>query len=109
MSSPTTTSWRSNPCSSQECDVNAAAERRREDLARLRAMCAASNGRLRLVSCSGDPPSEITIELTCRTAGSRDYPTRALERIRAGIQFPLRYPFQEPLVALDPPVFHPNV
>ena len=89
--------------------MNVAAERRREDLARLEAMCAASNGRLRVTDRSGDAPSEITIQLACRTAGSESYPSRVVERVRARIRFPHRYPFQEPLVELDPPVFHPNV
>jgi len=89
--------------------MNAAAERRRQDLARLQAMCAASNGRLRLVSRSGEPPIDLTIELACRTAGSDKYPSSAIDRVSARIVFPARYPFDPPLVALDPPVFHPNV
>lgn len=89
--------------------MNAALERRREDFARLEAMCAASGGRMLLVSKNGDPPIDITIELVCRTAGSSDYPDRAVQRTRALISFPARYPFQAPKVHLTPATFHPNV
>ncbi len=49
--------------------MNAGAERRREDLARLEGMCAVSGGRLLLVSRNGDPPIDITIDLVCRYGG----------------------------------------
>lgn len=89
--------------------MNAATERRRQDLARRQSVCAASGGRVRVVSHSGEPPNEITVELTCRAAASNEYPTRAAARVRARIQLPARYPFHPPLVFLDPPVYHPNV
>jgi hypothetical protein len=94
---------------SQEGAVNAGAERRREDLSRLEGMCAVSGSRLLLVSRNGDPPIDITIDLVCRTAGSHVYPARAVERTRARITFPARYPFQPPVVHLTPVTFHPNV
>lgn len=89
--------------------MTAAAERRHQDCARLQAMCAASDGRLRLIARSGDPPADLTIELACRSALSEEYPGRWVDRVRARIQLPARYPFQPPLVMLDPPIFHPNV
>lgn len=89
--------------------MNAGAERRREDLAKLEALAAASGGRLVLVSREGDPPTDITIELACRTAGSSAYPARAVDRTRARISLPARYPFQPPAVHVTPVTFHPNV
>ena len=89
--------------------MNAGAERRREDLAKVEALAAASGGRLVLVSREGNPPTDITIDLACRTAGSSAYPARAVDRTRARISLPARYPFQPPAVYLTPVTFHPNV
>lgn len=89
--------------------MSAGAERRREDLRRLESLCASSGGRVRLLGRKGDPPSEIIIELRCKTAGSRDYPGRYVEHTEVRIQFPARYPFQEPLAEVLTPIFHPNV
>ena len=89
--------------------MDAAAERRREDLAKVEALCAASGGRLHLISRHGNPPTELTLELSCRTAGSTDYPTRAIERSRLRVSFPGRYPFQAPVVHVAPVTLHPNV
>ena len=89
--------------------MNPGAERRREDLARLEGLATASGGRLLLVSREGDPPTDITIELACRTAGSNAYPARAVDRTRARISLPARYPFQPPAVHVMPVTFHPNV
>jgi len=89
--------------------VNAGAERRRQDIFRLEGLAAASGGRLAVVSRRGDPPTDITIELVCRTAGSTAYPARAIDRTRARITLPARYPFQAPVVDLVPVTFHPNV
>lgn len=89
--------------------MSAGAERRREDLRRLETLCESSGGRLRVLSHRGDPPSEITIELRCKTAASMEYPARHVERTEVRIQFPARYPFQEPLAEIQTPIFHPNV
>jgi hypothetical protein len=72
-------------------------------------MCAASGSRLVLISRDNDPPTDIEIDLACRTAGSSAYPARAVERTRARISFPARYPFQPPVVHLSPVTYHPNV
>ena len=89
--------------------MNAGAERRREDLVRVETLCAASAGRLLLVSRNGNPPTELTLELACRTAGASDYPARAVERTRLHVSFPARYPFQAPVVHVSPVTLHPNV
>lgn len=89
--------------------MSAGAERRREDLRRLDAICASSGGKLSVLSRKGEPPSELTIRLACRTAPSADYPATTTQQTRVRIQFPARYPFQEPLVEIESPIFHPNV
>ena len=89
--------------------MDVGAERRRADLSKLERMCAASGGRLVLISRAGDPPTDITLDLACRTAGSSAYPAQAVGRTRAHISFPARYPFHPPVVHLAPVTFHPNV
>jgi hypothetical protein len=89
--------------------VSAAAERRREDLRRLQALCGESDGQLQLLASSGDPPTDAVVELACRTAGSRDYPDRAVERTRVSIWLPARYPFEPPRAMIQTHIFHPNV
>jgi hypothetical protein len=89
--------------------MDAGAERRYSDLRKLEALCAASDGRVRLVAHSGAPPTQVDIELQCRTAGSSEYPREAITRVRARINLPARYPLHQPQVLLTPVVFHPNV
>jgi ribosomal protein S27E len=64
---------------------------------------------LRLLAKNGEPLSELTIELVCRTVGSPKYPSDPVERTRARIHLPERYPKAEPLVDILSPIFHPNV
>jgi ubiquitin-protein ligase len=68
-----------------------------------------SGGRLQVVDRKGDPPNEITIELRCKTAASTEYPAHHAERTEVRIQFPARYPFQEPLAEIKTRILHPNV
>lgn len=89
--------------------MNAAAERRREDVRRLQETAGHSGGRVRVIRTSGDPISSIVLELQFRTAGGRNYPSRTLDRVTATIELPSRYPWERPTLTLDPPVFHPNV
>lgn len=89
--------------------MSAGAERRREDLRRLDSLCANSDGRLRVLGRKGEPASEVIIEMRCRTAGSADYPIQHIDRTEVRIQFPARYPFQEPLAEVQTRIFHPNV
>jgi hypothetical protein len=72
-------------------------------------MCAASGGRLRLLSTRGDPPREMTLELQCRTAASAAYPRDVSARTNVRIQFSARYPFEPPLAEILTPIYHPNV
>jgi hypothetical protein len=89
--------------------MDAGVERRREDLRRLETLCATANGRLRLLAASGVPPNRVVVELSCRTAGSAEYPGLAVDRTRVSILLPARYPFEPPQAIVDTRIFHPNV
>jgi len=106
---PTTTNSRSSRCWSRDPKMDAAADRRRADVARLQSLCAASRGRVRIVSTQGNPPHEVVVELAFRTVDSSAYPGRSISSIRARIDLHARYPLQPPQVTLSPAVFHPNV
>lgn len=88
---------------------NAAAERRRQDLARLQELCARSAGRMRVLETTGDPLRELTVELRCKTAPSAQYPALVQQATRVRVQLPVRYPFETPLVQVTTPIYHPNV
>jgi hypothetical protein len=100
---------RFSPSSSPEAAVSAADARRREDVRRLHAICSTSGGRLQVISTKGDPPQEVTITLACRTAASAGYPNDVSRKTTVRVQFPERYPFQEPIAQVLTPIFHPNV
>jgi hypothetical protein len=89
--------------------MSAGDQRRREDIRRLQSVCAASAGRLQILSTRGEPAREVTIEIACKTAASAGYPDDVSQRTKVRIQFPDRYPFQEPLAEIQTPIFHPNV
>lgn len=89
--------------------TSAHALRRQSDVERLRALAAASRGRLAVIEANPTGGSPIRIEIQCRTAQSADYPARTGERVRLRINLPARYPFERPTVALETPLFHPNV
>jgi ubiquitin-protein ligase len=90
--------------------MNALQTRRREDLAKVRALCSKSGGRVQLVHANGDAPTTIQLKLQYRTAGSSLYPSKDLKSVDLSIQIPSGYPFRSPPVALlSPTVFHPNV
>jgi hypothetical protein len=87
--------------------VHPAGVRVAADLERLRALAAASGGRIGLV---GTPaPGRFVLELGYATAGSREYPTVDQTRTRLVIDLPARYPFQPPIATVMTPIFHPNV
>lgn len=89
--------------------LDARAERRRQDLARLRELAALAPSRLVLLGSKGSPMNEVELLLRYRTAGSADYPARRLDETRLHLQLAARYPFEEPIATLAPIVFHPNV
>lgn len=83
--------------------------RRQSDVERLRALAAASRGRITVIDASPTGGAPLRIEVQCRTAPSADYPARTTERVRIRINLPARYPFERPTVAIESPIFHPNV
>lgn len=83
--------------------------RRASDLERLRALAAGSGGRLQIVEAGERPGTPIRLHCRCRTAGGEDYPLRAIDGVTLRIDLPARYPFERPAVAVESPIFHPNV
>jgi ubiquitin-protein ligase len=89
--------------------MSAFADRRTEDLKKLHDLAARSNGKLRVVRSSGDPPSDIALSFNLKTARSSSYPKEIQNGIMVAIKLPARYPFQEPSAHIETPIFHPNV
>jgi len=87
--------------------VNPASVRLAADLERLRALAAASSGRIALVGMPA--PGRFVLELGYATASSRAYPVVRETRTRLVIDLPARYPFQPPAATVTTPIFHPNV
>jgi hypothetical protein len=83
--------------------------RRAADLERLRALEAASHGRLKALAADATPGRPIRLEMRCRTAADERYPARAVVGVSFRIDLPLRYPFERPAVTIESPIFHPNV
>ncbi|MET0507707.1 MAG: ubiquitin-conjugating enzyme E2 [Burkholderiaceae bacterium] len=83
--------------------------RRQADVERLRALAAASRGRLTLIEAAPTGGAPIRFEVRCRTAVSNEYPARAAERVLMRVNLPARYPFERPTVTIESPIFHPNV
>ena len=89
--------------------LDARAERRRQDLEKLRALAERSSSRISLEAHRGSPMNQVELLLLFRTAPSDEYPRRVLSETRLHLQLAARYPFEEPIATLSPVVFHPNV
>ena len=90
--------------------MNPLETRRREDLARVRAMCGRADDRLALVSADSDAPSELRLRARLRVALDDTYPARAGESLALRIVIPQGYPFRDaPRTFVSPAVWHPNV
>ena len=83
--------------------------RLQSDLERLRALAAASAGRIVLLAGPTPAAPVARLELQYATAGSDRYPVERREQTRISITLPTRYPFQSPLAAVQSPIWHPNV
>jgi hypothetical protein len=83
--------------------------RLRSDVDLLRALAAATAGRIVLESLPSPVRPVFVVGLACVTAGSPRYPAERESRV--GIQVTLleRYPFQAPVAMVRTPIFHPNV
>jgi hypothetical protein len=89
--------------------VNPLAERRLQDLAKIKRLGERARGRISVTDTLGTPPSEITVALNYKTAGSARYPEDVRDTTRIKIVLGARYPFLEPAVDILDPVFNPNV
>jgi hypothetical protein len=90
--------------------VNPLELRRRQDLERVRALCAASRGRLVLERADGDAPSEVRLRARLRVALDAGYPARAGSEVALRVTIPAGYPLRErPRTVVTPIVWHPNV
>lgn len=89
--------------------MTAFAERRAHDIDKIRDLGRTSNGRVVILSASGNPVSKISLELRYKTAGSQKYPSASQDVTRVTIELPARYPFAEPSATITTPIYHPNV
>ncbi len=89
--------------------MSAFAERRTQDLEKLREMDRKSGGRVKLTSATGNPASKLVLELHYRTAGSTRYPAETQSVTKVAIDLPAKYPFAEPTANILTPIYHPNV
>jgi hypothetical protein len=79
------------------------------DVDRLRALAAASRGRIALVVLPAPGAPRFVLELAFVTAGSSAYPADRRTTTRLVIDLPARYPFLPPAATITTPIFHPNV
>lgn len=89
--------------------MNAFDERRIQDIQKLTQLATHSKGRLRVAKVSGSPVDHIELEFNLKTAGSSGYPDKVSTVTRLQISLPARYPFVEPAVTVNTPIYHPNV
>lgn len=89
--------------------MSAYAQRRKEDLQKLRQLAASYPGRIAIAKVNGDPPSEIEVVLTFKTAPSQHYPRAVQEQTHVVVSLPAKYPFVAPAVIIRTPILHPNV
>jgi hypothetical protein len=79
------------------------------DVDRLRALAAASGGRIGLVALPTAGSPRFALDLCFVTAGSSAYPADRRTTTRLVIDLPARYPFMPPAATIATPIFHPNV
>lgn len=89
--------------------MSAFAERRTQDVEKLKNLSASSNKRILVTRVAGNPANEIDIEFHFKTAPSRKYPKTSQDVTKLTISLPARYPLVEPIVSIATPIFHPNV
>jgi ubiquitin-protein ligase len=89
--------------------MSISAERIKQDLLKISELSKSVNGRVKVVSTTGNPVSKIILEINYPTAPSRDYPRKVQQKTEVKIELLSRYPFQEPNATITTPVYHPNV
>ena len=83
--------------------------RREADVEHVRALAAASDGRVAIVALPAPGQPRFVLDLACTTAGSPRYPAQPRRSSRLAIQLAPRHPFEPPTATLLTPVFHPHV
>lgn len=84
-------------------------ERIKQDLRKIDELSQSTNGRVKVKSTSGNPITNIILELDYPTAPSKDYPQKIQRITEVRIELLSRYPFQEPSATITTPIYHPNV
>jgi hypothetical protein len=85
-------------------------QRRREDLAKLRALQSRLPQVLTILGVSGDPPRSISLRIALPTAVDAKFPATRQAVSEVEIQLPETYPLPPgPLVLFRTPIWNPNV
>ncbi len=87
----------------------AATARREIDVERVRALAAASAGRIGVVTLPMAGRPRFVLDLGYATVGSPAYPRERQASSRIAIDLAPRHPFQPPLTTVLTPIFHPHV
>jgi hypothetical protein len=83
--------------------------RRDVDIERLRALAAASGGRIGIVTLPVAGRPRFVLDLGYATVGSQRYPAERRPSSRVAIDLAPRHPFQPPVTTVLTPIFHPHV
>jgi len=89
--------------------MSASAERRNEDLRRLKEMATASDQRLQINQVCGNPMHEVYLTLHVPTAIDHRFPANCRASVRVRIELPSDYPYQPPICSTLDPVLNVNV
>jgi hypothetical protein len=87
--------------------MDAQSVRRAADSERLRALSAASGGKISVLDQADR--NRYIVDLRYFSVGSRAYPRERQPMTRIHIELSARYPFQPPVATVTSPIFHPNV
>jgi hypothetical protein len=79
------------------------------DSKRLRALAAASLGKIGVVALAAPGSPRFALDLAFATASSSRYPAERRTHTHLVIDLPARYPFMPPAARITTPIFHPNV
>jgi hypothetical protein len=87
----------------------AAGSRRDVDIDRVRALAAASGGRIGIVTLPVAGRPRFVLDLGYATVGSQRYPAERQPSSRVAIDLAPRHPLQPPVTTVLTPIFHPHV
>lgn len=89
--------------------MSASAQRRAEDLRRLREMVEAAPKRLQIDQVYGDPMYAVDLTLHVPTAVDQRFPATRVASVRLRIELPSDYPYKPPVCTTLDKVFNVNV